>query len=118
MHQLSAEQARDVGMALASAAQKRKSSPWVDAAFQAIKCIAITQATVHVDDVAQAISGWLPEPEHANAWGSVWRKALRHGLIARTGEVKGAGTSFPAHAHKHARAYPIYRSLIFPGNQS
>jgi hypothetical protein len=118
MQQLSAESARDAGMSRATEAQKRKSANWIESAYQAIKYVAITQETVHVDDVAKVIDGWLPEPDHPNAWGSVWRKAMRQGLIARTGEVKGAGTSFPAHAHKHARAYPIYRSLVFPGNKS
>lgn len=113
MTQQSAFELRDTGMALARDAQEQKAPGWTDLAYRAIESVARSQATVHVDDVARVGEGWLPEPAHANAWGSVWQKAIRRGLILRSGSVRPAGGSYKAHAHKHGRAYPVYMSLVF-----
>lgn len=110
-----AEQLRDAGINLAITAQENHTPGWADEAYAAISRVALRQPTVHVDDVAREVEGVLPAPHHANAWGGVWRRAILRGIIRRTGDVMPAGSTYPAHAHKHARAYPVYRSEIFRG---
>lgn len=103
---------RDAGMAVAAAAQEEKAPSWHEQALAAIKAVALGQATVHVDDVAAAAEGKLPAPSHPNAWGVVWRSAMRRGIIEKTSETRPAGVTYKAHAHKHARLYPVYASKI------
>jgi hypothetical protein len=87
---------------------------WTELAYMVIESTAKKNSTVHVDDVAkQAVLMKLPVPEKSNAWGSVWTKAIRNGLIQRSGNMRAAGQNFPEHAHKHARLYPVYDSLVF-----
>lgn len=76
------------------------------AAYEAIQSIAASQASVHIDDV---LACGLPQPHHPNAWGAVWMRAIRAGLIERTDETR-ACTRDPK---KHAHRYPVYRSLAF-----
>lgn len=107
---------RDAGMEIAAEAQELKLPGWKRQAVAAIESVARRSSHVHVDDVARYCEGWLPEPSHPNAWGAVWLEAIRRGFITRTGEVKPAGGSYRLHAHKHGRAYPVYRSNLFPRN--
>lgn len=95
---------RDRGMAQASSAQ---GPDWAAQAYAAIVRIAQRQATVHVDDVLRE----FPErPAHFNAWGSVWMRAIKAGIIERTQE-----TRVSEHKAKHAHRYPVYHSLKFGG---
>lgn len=103
---------RDEGMALAAEAQDLDLPDWRRSALAAIETVARRQPTVHVDDVARYVEGWLPEPNHPNVWGTVWLSAIRKGFIRRSGEVRPAGASYSPHAHKHGRAYPVYASLL------
>lgn len=105
------------GMNKAAKAQDAKSEKWTVKAYRVIESVAHKQSTVHVDDVAiESEVQKLPEPENANAWGSVWTKAIRNELITRSGNVRPAGENYPAHKHKHARSYPVYASLVYGNN--
>jgi hypothetical protein len=99
-----AEVLRDRGMSLATEAQDRKVPAWSQVAYEAIVRIAERQETVHVDNVIEA---GVPAPAHPNAWGSVWMKAIKNGVIERTGTVRPSAD--PA---KHKHNYPVYRSNI------
>jgi hypothetical protein len=98
-----AEELRERGMSLASAAQDRVEPEWSEQAFQAIVTAARRQSTVHVDDIWPKVA----PPHHYNAWGSVWMRAIKRGIIAKT---DGRRHSIAPRKHKHE--YPIYRSLI------
>jgi hypothetical protein len=76
------------------------------AAYMAIKQVAMRKPEVHVDDVLTCCT---IRPHHFNAWGQVWMRAIRDGLIVHSGRVRQC-VSDPA---KHAHQYPIYRSLIY-----
>ena len=95
---------RDLGMAKAASAQDSAQPKWADLAFDAIKRLALRQAEIHVDDVLRVFP---LSPARPNAWGSVWQRAIRSGIIARTGRTRP--TTDP---RKHAHHYPIYSSLI------
>jgi hypothetical protein len=96
---------RDGGMTTAAEAQERVAPGWADRAYHAIVVAARTSASVHVDDVLRI----FPEPpEHPNAWGAVWSRAIRNGVISRSGLVREAQDR-----RKHRHQYPVYASAIF-----
>lgn len=100
-----AESLRDRGMSLAADAQEFKTPGFAEAAYAAICSVARRQETVHVDDVLRICH---LKPEHPNAWGAVWLRAIRDGVIQRTGTVKPCMSD----AAKHKHNYPVYRSLL------
>lgn len=102
-----AERRRDRGIGLAAEAQDRSVPDWGERAYEAIARLAEVQAEIHVDDVLRV---FMTKPEHPNAWGSVWQRAIRDGLIERTGRVKPS-----ADAKKNSHNYPIYRSAAYRG---
>jgi len=102
-----ARQRRDTGMARAAAAQERATPCFADGAASAIYWLARCQPTVHIDDLLAACSLC---PAHFNAWGAVWRAAVKAGWIERNGQYRPSAD--PA---KHAHMYPVYNSRIFGG---
>lgn len=98
-----ADERRNRGMASAISGQP----DWGETAYLAICDIARRQRTVHVDDVLAVVSA---KPRHPNAWGSIWMRAIREGIIERTGLVRKSED-----AKKNSHQYPIYRSLMFSG---
>lgn len=97
---------RDSGMSLALAAQDSKDPLWSDAAYAAIVAAAKLGPTVHVDDV---LAIFKVPPIHANAWGQIWRRAIKAGVLERTGTIKPC-LSDPK---KRLHASPIYRSTLY-----
>lgn len=90
------------GIAQASAAAD---PVWREVAYLALQALARRQSEVHVDDLYAACP-W--RPLRANAWGAVWQRALRQGLLEKTGRTRP--TRLP---EKHAHEYPLYRSRVF-----
>ena len=103
-----ARQRRDTGMARAAAAQERATPDFAAGAASAIYWLARCQPTVHIDDLLRAAP--TLRPSHFNAWGAVWRAAVRAGWIERNGEYRPS-----ADPTKHAHMYPVYNSRIFGG---
>ena len=93
---------RDAGMSLAAEAE---GPDFAAAAYYVICAIAARQPTVHIDDV---LAGCALRPHHPNAWGAVWMRAIRNGVIIHSGTVRPCRTDGKKHAHQ----YPIYSSLI------
>lgn len=98
-----AKQRRDTGMARAAEAQGPR---WAEIAYAAIERVALRQITCHIDDV---IREGVPKPHHFNAWGAVWMRAIRAGIIQPCAERRPC-TLDPA---KHSHAYPVYLSRLF-----
>lgn len=92
---------RDRGMALASDAQERDAPGSTDFAYRELCLIAKTKPEVHANDLTHVVL------ERFNAWGSVWQKAIRNGVIERTGRVEPCVD--PKKQHHNS---PVYRSLI------
>lgn len=101
-----AAQLRDTGMALARIAQDDKAPEWAALAYEAILKAARSKETVHVDDV---LAIFKVVPHHPNAWGSVWMRAIKAGVIERTGMVRPCLSDTGKHKHQ----YPIYRSMVY-----
>lgn len=93
-------------MGTAETAELLVTPRFADAAYAAIERIARRQSTVHVDDVLKECS---IKPSHPNAWGAVWMKAIRKGLIQRSDRVRPCATDPKKHAHQ----YPVYESLVW-----
>ncbi len=96
---------RDRGMAIASEAQEHDVPGWAARAYAAIVVVACHQPTVHVDDVLRI---FREQPAHFNAWGAVWQRAIRDGVISRTGMIRECRDP-----KKHRHLSPLYRSEIF-----
>ena len=104
-HAERAAKLRDAGMTLAAVAQDGKAPQWSELAYSAIRLVARRQDTVHVDDVLRIFT---IKPHHPNAWGAVWMRAIKDGLIERTGTVRPCISDEGKHKHQ----YPIYRSRM------
>lgn len=100
---IEARKLRDEGMALAAHAQGQR---WSDMAYAAIKAVAQRQVHVSINDVLRE---GTPEPVHPNAWGHVWLRAIREGIIQRTNQT----VLCTVHKRKHAHRYPVYFSRIY-----
>ncbi len=96
---------RDRGMALASEAQEHDAPGWADRAYAAIIFVAQRNPEVFVDAVLLIFQ---EKPRHHNAWATVWRRAIKNGVITRTTESRQ--TRDPT---KRAQWYPVYRSRIY-----
>lgn len=93
---------RDAGVDAAAAAQ---GTQWGVYAAGLLEGLARALPEVHTDDLARVIE-W--HPAHFNAYGAVWQRALRSGLLAKTGRTRPS-----KQPGKHAHEYPVYRSLVF-----
>lgn len=100
--------ARDIGMIEAEFAETLVNPDFAEVAYAAICHVARRQMEVHVDDILRFCK---IKPSHPNAWGAVWMRAIRDGVISRTGTVKPCLSD----AGKHKHNYPLYRSGLFHG---
>lgn len=101
-----AAQRRDQGMQAAADAQNSKEVGFTDRAYEVIRGIALKQPTVHIDDFL-AVSDL--KPDHPNAFGAPWMRAIRNGVLERTGTIAPCKRDPKKHGHN----YPIYRSKIY-----
>ncbi|KNY20390.1 hypothetical protein AKJ13_22440 [Methylobacterium sp. ARG-1] len=93
-------------MEAAADAEARVQPEYAATLYAAIEAVARRQATVHVDDVLPILT---VRAQHFNAAGSVWARAIRDGVIVRTGRVRACRTNRAKHAHQS----PVYRSMLF-----
>lgn len=93
------------GMIRAKCAEEEDNPGFTERALCAIHDVAINNAEVHIDTLSRSFQ---EQAVHVNCWGSIWRKAQVLGWIVPTGEWRKAEVV----AIKHARRYPIYKSLV------
>lgn len=105
----SAVAARDAGMAAAAEHADRVSSGWSDDAYAFLVDFARHNACFISEDVSDASKGvhTFVQPPTDRAWGTVYRRAVREGVI----EQDGCGRS----RRRHASICPLWSSLIFQG---
>ncbi len=99
-----AEHRRDIGMIEAEFAEALTGSDFAEVAYAAICHVARRQCEIHVDDILRFLKA---RPSHPNAMGAIWLRAIKDGIIIRTGTIRPC-VSDPA-KHKH----PVYRSGLF-----
>lgn len=95
-----------VGIARAKSAEDKVNPGFTQRALTAIHVAAQLKSEVHIDDLCRLFN---EQAIHVNVWGSIWRTARKLGFIEPTGEWRKAREL----RIKHARKYPVYKSLIF-----
>lgn len=106
-----AKHRRDAGMTEAAFAEVFSNPDFGEAAYAAICHVARRQCELHVDDILRFCK---VKPSHPNAWGAVWMRAIKDGVIVRTGTVRPCKTDPCKRAHQ----YPVYASGLFYGKAS
>lgn len=102
---------RDAGMIEAEFAETLVNPDFAETAYAAICHVARRQCELHVDDILRSCT---VRPSHYNAWGAVWMRAIKDGVIIKTGMVRPC-VSDPG---KHKHSSPVYRSGLFFGRNS
>lgn len=101
---------KDAGMTLAIEAEFRDDRWWRLYALRALRGLCEEQEYLDSDDLHRKMT----KPNHANAWGSVWKKAIERGWIIETIDQPRRRSIRPeAHGAKMTR----YESLIWKGFQ-
>lgn len=95
-----ARAARDAAIQQAADHAEDVNPNWGDTAYEALRIFAAGKrssgATFTSEDVRSSIAAAaVPAPPHLRAWGSVFQRAARAGLIAKVGIVE----SRAAHCH-------------------
>lgn len=78
---------------------------WRDYIDAKLEGLARERKTIHVDDLYAVIDRY---PDSPNSWGSIWQRAIKRGVLAKTGLSRP--TKLPG---KHSHEYPVYRSLFY-----
>ena len=82
------------GMEQAAAHADREEPGWTDRALGFLLVYGDLQAEFISEDVARwAHANGLPDPTDSRAWGAVFNRASRRGLIHKTGGFRAAVTS-------------------------
>ena len=87
---MNAREARDAGIKRAAEHAEDVSPNWGDRAFEVLRMYAWANresgTTFTSEDVRNSILGvGLPEPSHLRAWGSVFKRAAKEGIIVKAG---------------------------------
>lgn len=99
----SGAEARDAGMIEAEFAEVVSGSTYTDELYNAICAVARRQEEVHVDHVIPLVK---TKPTHFNSAGAVWMRAIKEGVILKTGMTRPCMTD----SGKHRHSSPVYRS--------
>jgi hypothetical protein len=102
---------RDSGMIEAEFAETLTGSDYPEALYAAICHVARRQCELHIDDVLRHCKA---KPSHPNSAGSAWVRAIKDGVIIRTGTVRPCVSDVGKRKHN----YPLYRSGLFHGRSA
>lgn len=106
-HALASAEA-DAGMKAALDHAEREVEKWGELAYLFLEQFCRRNRTFISEDVSGASKSWgLIQPPTDRAWGAVYRRAIRSGLIAQD----GTGRSL----RRHHSICPRWRSLVFKG---
>lgn len=105
-----AERARDEGMRRAANHADRTIPAWTDSAYSFLLAFARSHELFISEDVSNAskVQGF-PQPPTDRAWGAVYRRAVKAGVIIQDG--------FGRSVRRHASICPRWRSQIHRGQQ-
>ena len=105
-----ARAAAERGMTLAAEKANRLVPKWTDIAYDFLKLYAARehQFTGFIVVAASKLDKTFPQPTNERAWGQVFRRALRDGLVIKNGRTM-------PHPKRHGCAAWVWESLIFKG---
>jgi hypothetical protein len=101
---MSGRERRDAGMDLAEGAEGTAWSVYADGV---LKTLAEELPELHTDDLNRCLE---LHPRHPNAFGGVWMRAIKAGLIRKSGRYRTS-----KQRGKNAHSYPVYDSLVYRG---
>jgi hypothetical protein len=97
---------RDAGMTRALDNADKKNEGWSVLAYSFLLSFARTHQHFISEDVSGASKeAMLPQPPTDRAWGSVYRKAMKNGIIIQSGMGRSA--------RRHASVCPRWESRIY-----
>lgn len=97
---------RDAGMAAVAAGAEAQSPGWGDLALEWLRTYALTHPSFISEQATDAARAWgLVEPSNTKAWGPVFKRAAKEGILKRD----GFGTS----TRRHCSPTPRWQSQIF-----
>lgn len=101
---------RDAGMARSLEHAERLTQNWGDLAYTFLLIFARSNASFISEDVSDAskASKTFPQPPTDRAWGQVYRRALKQGIIVQDGSGRSR--------RRHASICPRWRSLMYVGD--
>lgn len=100
--------AKQRGMQAALDFEERAHPTWTSVAFQYLEAYARKHAEFISEDLTAAADEWGLQTSQPKAWGGVFQKAARAGIIVQC----GAGRS----KRRHASICPLWKSKIFRGD--
>jgi hypothetical protein len=100
------EKLRDLGMDRARKANDRDDPHWRTDTLKLLKRAADDNEYVDPDLLRKL---GAREPLHPNAWGSIWKKGVKEGLIKEAPNMRRKSERPPAHAKKMT----VYKSLQY-----
>ena len=102
-------QLRDTGMQQAVSHAERIDDEWPDRAYAFLREFARRNAQFISENLTgEAISLGYGSPADARAWGAIFSKAARAGVIERIG--------YGVSVRRHCSPTPLWRSLVFVGS--
>jgi hypothetical protein len=97
---------RDAGMEAAAAGAEAQCEGWGDLALEWLRKYALEHASFISEEATDAARLWgLVEPSNSKAWGPVFKKAAKEGIIKRD----GYGNS----TRRHCSPTPRWRSQTY-----
>lgn len=100
---------RDAGIEQALDAAVRRDDEWADTAYGFLYNYARMHSSFEGWHVTQAADRMgYGSPADSRAWGGIFRRAIREGVMAMDGVGKNP--------NRHASVCPRYRSLVFGGS--
>lgn len=93
-----ARKARDQGIKQAADHADQEVPKWSDRAFDILCCFCRRPGGSNEDFTSEDVRRYaanlgLPEPPHLRAWGGVFQKAARRGMITKTGTTTARATN-------------------------
>ena len=102
-----ARKARDAGIRRAVDHAEDVTPKWADRAYDFLQGYLRTNERLTSEDVREAAKGLVPEPPSLRAWGGVFQRAARAGLIERA----GYGTARDPRVHMNV--VTVWQSRLF-----
>jgi len=101
-----AVQARDVGMMRAQIGAENAAPGWGERAYEFLYNVARWNETFSPEAVTDAYNEWLEAPSNPKAWGPVYLRAVRAGIIERSTETY-------RRRYGHGSLGVLWRSKVF-----
>ncbi len=102
----SGESLKEAGINQVLAHTEADTPDWTECAFSLLEAFARRVGRFSSDEFREYVAGILPEPPHVNAYGGLFSRAARAGIIKSVGYVKAT------RAAAHRRVVTVWQMAI------